>query len=38
VSLKALKAEHGVIVGKHDEFEPTQYIVKVPDYRLSLTA
>jgi len=30
-ALKALKAEHGVIVGKRNEFEPTQYIVKVPD-------
>jgi hypothetical protein len=30
-ALEALKAEHGVIVGKRNEFEPTQYIVKVPD-------
>lgn len=30
-ALKALKAEHGVIVGKRNQFEPTQYIVKVPD-------
>jgi hypothetical protein len=30
-ALKALTAEHGVIVGKRNEFEPTQYIVKVPD-------
>jgi hypothetical protein len=30
-ALKALKAEHGVIVGKRSEFDPTQYIVKVPD-------
>lgn len=30
-ALKALQAEHGVIVGKRNEFEPTQYIVKVPD-------
>src|SRR5262245_25869219 len=29
-ALKALEAEHGVIVGKRNEFEPTQYIVKVP--------
>ena len=30
-ALKALKAEHGVIIGKQNEFEPTQYIVKVPN-------
>ena len=30
-ALKAMQSEHGVIVGKHNEFEPTQYIVKVPD-------
>ena len=30
-TLEALKAEHGVIVGKRNDYEPTQYIVKVPD-------
>jgi hypothetical protein len=30
-ALAALKAEHGVIIGKRNEFEPTQYIVKVPN-------
>ena len=30
-ALEAMKSEHGVIVGRHNEFEPTQYIVKVPN-------
>jgi hypothetical protein len=30
-ALKDMKSEHGVIVARHNEFEPTQYIVKVPD-------
>jgi hypothetical protein len=29
-TLAAVKAEHGVTIGKRNEFEPTQYIVKVP--------
>jgi hypothetical protein len=30
-ALAALKAEHGVTISKRNEFEPTQYIVKVPN-------
>lgn len=29
-TLAAVTAAHGIIVGKRNEFEPTQYIVKVP--------
>src|SRR5204862_2543428 len=29
-TLAAVKAEHGVTIGKRNAFEPTQYIVKVP--------
>jgi hypothetical protein len=29
-TLAAVKAEHGLTIGKPNEFEPTQYIVKVP--------
>jgi hypothetical protein len=29
-TLAAVKAEHGLTVGKRNAFEPTQYIVKVP--------
>jgi hypothetical protein len=30
-TLKSLKQEHGLEVARQNEFEPTQYIVKVPD-------
>jgi len=30
-TLATLKAEHGVEIGKQNAYEPTQYIVKVPD-------
>ena len=30
-TLATLKGEHGVTIGRRNEFEPTQYIVKVPD-------
>jgi hypothetical protein len=30
-TLASLKAEHGVQIGKQNAYEPTQYIVKVPD-------
>jgi len=30
-TLASLKAEHGVEIGKQNAYEPTQYIVKVPD-------
>ena len=29
-TLATLKGEHGVTIGRRNEFEPTQYIVKVP--------
>jgi len=29
-SLAALKAEHGIRIGRRNKYEPTQYIVKVP--------
>jgi hypothetical protein len=30
-TLASLKAEHGLEIGKQNAYEPTQYIVKVPD-------